>query len=121
MIDIHSFDGRWEFIPHTDISNFSRNNKLDLLLWLLDQLSEVSLGLELVLDDIDTENNNDTTHNVKAEDILVCICLKLKEMKQEDREEYYKLINEQMTDMYHLGRCAIGRTARLYQIYKTML
>lgn len=120
MIDIHTFDGKWEFIPHTDLSVFSKTDKIDIFLWLIDEMDTISSGLELLFDDIFTTNNLDTTHNVSAEDILLCICLRLREMKSEDRKDYFKLINEQMNDMYHLGRCPIGRTARLYQIYKTI-
>lgn len=120
FIDIHTFDNKWEFIPHIDISNISHNDKIQIFMWLVDEIEDISPGLELLLDDIFTPNNNDTTHNVLAEDILLCICIKLKEMKEEERQDYYKLLNDQMMDMYQLGRCPIGRTARLYQIYKTL-
>ena len=123
FIDVHTFDGS---LSHNIKNRFTLEEKCVMFNWLIVQINTISsldcdsiTGLKLVIEN--TQHSNfDSKNNVYADDILVEICAKLIDVKENERISILKNIAEQMSDMYRLGQCPQGRTTRLIQIYNAM-
>lgn len=122
--DIHQFDRRWEditIIPRRVIIQ----DKMRLYRWIYDEVIKFRdqmgiLGLQLIIKDTQKTPNYDPINNVFADDILAEIGLKTLNLSPDQQSDIFKNINEQMNDMFQLGRCPQGRALRLFQIYKTI-
>ena len=63
---------------------------------------------------VDQEHNYDPTNDMNASDILADIAIKISD------EEVDNYIQEQIADIFLLGRCPQGRTTRLFQIWRAL-
>ena len=130
--DVHTFDGIWKHDINTRVSN---EDKVKIFNWLLENMLSNDInsidissgiqGLKLVINNTQQQSNYDPTHKVYADDILAEIVLSIMRIidsKENDCKEktttIIKQLLEQMGDMYKLGTCPQGRSARLIQIYK---
>jgi hypothetical protein len=113
--DVHEFDGKWK---ETITNRFSPDDKRKILLTLKPFIK--SNGLDLIIEGIQTASNYENLSGLYADDILVEILEKTKKLKREDRLKFFGMIDEQLTDMYNLGRCPSGRVTRLIQLYKSL-
>lgn len=133
FIDVHEFDGKWNFVPK---QNYTRQEKIKEFEHLLElfkihrinnQYSVCHKGIHLISNNIQLPDNYDSKNKVYADDILMEICMKIKGLqldsvinKNEIIKDILSLIDEQVSDMYRLGQCSQGRSTRLYQIYLTL-
>jgi hypothetical protein len=77
-------------------------------------------GLNLIISDIGKDNNFENYSKVYADDVLVSILKKVDALDMNDKLNIFKLVGEQLTDMFNFGRCPSGRVTRLIQIYKSL-
>jgi hypothetical protein len=125
FIDVHTFDGKWKCDVPRDTP---AADKVELYNWLTTQirancandqyLSNGMLGLNLVITCTGHHPNFDPVNGLYADDILADICAKTLKLDESTRLDVYRLILEQMNDMYTTGQCPQGRTTRLYQVWK---
>ena len=64
---------------------------------------------------VDRNQNYDPRNDIDASDILADIIIKIS-----DDEVVDGYIQEQIADIFLLGRCPQGRTTRLYQIWRAL-
>ena len=133
-MDVHIFDHTLKNF-HIDKGKFTikeKNEMFSELLELLDQNGKN--GLNLIIKDIpinvidnNITDNYDMTNDKWADDILAEICSYImKESYSENKEKIEDVkkiisnINEQLSDMFLMGKCAQGRVIRFWQIYESI-
>lgn len=117
--DVHIFDRQWNL--HIEIK-YTLEQKKVLFDWVINKMVQISnsgiQGLMLVVNDAQKVENYDTTNGqIYADDILAEIVTITMMLKEDQQIDIIKLLSEQMMLMFHTGRCAVGRTARLTMIY----
>lgn len=113
MLDVHIFDGVWGHL-YTPAHGVDDPEQMYQLLSPITQHLEDSPALMycLLLKHIRSSNNFDPTNKVYAEDLLLDIV-----QLNNFQTDVLPLLSEQLNDMYLLGRCAQGRTTRLFQLW----
>src|SRR3989344_1720148 len=112
--NVHIFDGSFR---NEDLkTKYTISKKQQLFSEILNKMTDKDAknGVSLIIKNIQTGENYDNTNNKFADDILAEICTYIMDKGDKD---IMKLVEEQMKDMYLLGRCPQGRTIRLWQIY----
>lgn len=101
-MNVHSFDGCLTSVPHNDVDKAS-----------LEPLRAIEPNdiMEVLLNDLGTPANFDSSNNIWADDLLV-LCL-----PHLDNPDFREAMTEQLNDM-RTGFCPQGRTHRLYQLVK---
>ena len=113
--DVHQYDGKITIpnFPHT----FSVDEKLEQIKILLPKLTRTkSLQMmQLIIKALveNTHDNYDDINNVDASDILANILAK-------SYDNLIDIIEEQLEDIWELGRCPQGRTTRFIQMYRSL-
>lgn len=120
--DVHEFDSK---IPHHVIQRFNKDYKIKAFENLLNLESiktdhTAITALKLVIDNIESTQNYDHTNKIYADDVLIEICELLEHDIYLDKDFAILLLTEQMKDMLTLGTCPMGRSTRLWQIYKAL-
>lgn len=125
-MDVHIFDGKLKdfHVEKNKINASDKKKMFNELSELLDQ--DAKNGLSLIINN-EGNNNYDPTNDMDASDILAEICdyimkesdkadIDSNEEKLKDIKNVVNNINEQLKDMFLTGKCAQGRTIRLWQI-----
>ena len=118
--DVHIYDGKWD----ENIPSYSEEYKKRILSIFRSVLINQNMkceGIDLLITDIGKDSNYESCSKLYADDILVSILKKIDTFDKYDKLKIFKLINEQLDDMYQLGRCPSGRVTRLIQIYKSLI
>jgi hypothetical protein len=107
MIDVHVYDRKIEYKVNVPI--YTEVNKNDVITGLLanpsiSQASKLMLNLILLGGNIDNVNGYDAT------DLLVHL------IRMGKGDDLLMNLNEQLADMYNLGRCPQGRVIRLISL-----
>ena len=108
--DVHVYDYSYKDLEYTPLVSNPRE-WIERLIPLMRNPVAIQ-GLHLILANINTLNNFDTTNQKRAEDLLADIAYSILEKKS----ELLELLEEQLADMYQLGQCAQGRVTRLWQL-----
>ena len=121
-IDVHTMDSKY---THHIETRFDKNSKMERFEKLKTEVKSLlpiinTRGLEVVINDTETDANWDKINNLKADDVLVELYEYLKDRSTEDKVSFYSLIIEELNDMIAMGTCPQGRTTRIYQIYTAM-
>lgn len=116
MRDVHEFDGKYRIEGLVDVEN--RDD-------LIHTFSSRPLNphVRLMLDkllNLQDPQNYDPLHACKAIDLLLSLLHKISLLPENDREEWFLLLEEQLSDMIRLGPCPQGRTARLWQLHTSL-
>ena len=117
--DVHTYDGQWK----ANVPKYDARVKINVL----NRLKEImisnrlpTIGIDLIIEDINQRGNYENYSDLFADDILVAIIEKLKNLNTEDKTKIVKLVIEQIDDMEKYGRCPSGRVTRLIQIYNAL-
>jgi hypothetical protein len=109
--DVHVYDYTYKDQEYTPLVSGDKREWIERLIPLMRNPVAIQ-GLHLILSNINTLNNFDTTNQKRAEDLLADIAYSIIEKKA----ELLDLLEEQLADMYQLGQCAQGRVTRLWQL-----
>ena len=109
--DVHVYDYTYKDQEYTPLVSGDKREWIERLIPLMRNPVAIQ-GLHLILSNINTLNNFDTTNQKRAEDLLADIAYSILEKKA----ELLDLLEEQLADMYQLGQCAQGRVTRLWQL-----
>ena len=110
--DVHEFDGSLNVNLEKKFSKEEKLNKIKEYVKMVRNKEALSMLEIIVLDLInDTNHNYDEYNKIEATDILVNI------LNKDITKDILDLLEEQLSDMYYLGRCSQGRTTRLIQIW----
>lgn len=110
--DIHVYDYTYRDIPYQPKVTSDKKAWIEKLVVRLKNPSAIQ-GIQLILANMGTLNNMDTTNQKRAEDLLADLSYYIETTNNSDMID---LLEEQMTDMFHLGQCAQGRVTRLWQL-----
>jgi hypothetical protein len=118
LTDTHTYDGKLVFNTCTDLISIAQTLSLDQkrekgrdIRTIADPLFDpMALHyLDVIINDIGTADNIDTTNNLVADDLL-CLCWEYR-----NNSDFMKELELQLLDM-NTGFCPQGKTHRLFQI-----
>lgn len=110
--DIHQYDYSYRDISYEPRITTDKQIWIEKLVQRLKNPSAIQ-GVSLIMANLGTMNNLDTTNQKRAEDLLADLSYYIETTNNTDILE---LLEEQMADMFHLGQCAQGRVTRLWQL-----
>lgn len=117
FINVHEYDSKLvnSFKPSKE---YSLEEKKHLILILIKQLTkEESLNMvNIIYNDMLKENNGE---NYQEENKIDCTDV-LANILDKEYIELLPLIEEQLIDMFKLGKCPSGRVTRLLQVWNTL-
>lgn len=113
--DVHVYDYSYRDLEYTPLVQGDKRQWIERLIPLMKNPIAVQ-GLHLIVANINTLNNFDTTNQKRAEDLLADVAYAI----IENKAELLDLLEEQLADMYQLGQCAQGRVTRMWQL-RTLL
>ena len=121
-IDVHEFDGSLSINLPNFFSKEEKLVKMKNLIKSIQDSNALSMLKIIVFDLINESDEKDKIRNknydeynkIDATDILANI------LSKDIGKEIYKLLEEQLSDMYLLGQCSQGRTTRLIQIWNIL-
>ena len=113
--DVHQYDGKIT-IPYFS-RTYSTNEKLEQIKIFLPKLTQTKSMqmMQLIIKALveNTQDNYDDINKVDASDILAAILSK-------PYDNLLDIIEEQLIDIWELGRCPQGRTIRFIQMYRSI-
>jgi hypothetical protein len=113
--DVHQYDGKITIpdLPQT----YSTEEKLEQIKILLPKLKRTKSMqmMQLIIKALveNTQDNYDDINKVDASDILAAILSK-------PYDNLLDIMEEQLEDIWELGRCPQGRTIRFIQMYRSI-
>lgn len=117
MIDVHTFDCKLKDVFKPD-KMYDINTKNTLFLKLKTLLTNQNAldCLQTIINDLNQNNgqNYDNKNNVDCTDILASI---FDYINNENNNDIFILLEEQLSDTKLLGICPQGRTTRLIQLW----
>jgi len=108
---VHVYDYSYRDAEYTPLVRENNRQWIERLIPLMKNSTAIQ-GIRLILANIDTLNNFDTTNQKRAEDLLADLAYSI----LENKAELLDLLEEQLSDMFQLGQCAQGRVTRLWQL-----
>jgi len=139
-MNVHIFDSQYK--NHLVKTLYSKELKTQHFRKILEKMNlyhcntQSINGIQLILNSIQSPANFDHSNNIYSDDLLIEICLILEEMLNNKNfkipqittelgkfkeEDFYKMLEEQMYDMFATGQCPQGRSTRLKQLYEYMI
>lgn len=113
FINVHEFDGKLNgFFKTTRIYSIKEKNiKFSEFIKKLSNPYSIK-AVQSIISDLDKSkgDNFQAENNVDASDILICLLYL-------DKPDLIKNLNEQLEDIYLLGKCPSGRVTRLLQLW----
>jgi hypothetical protein len=113
--DVHVYDYSYRDVEYTPLVRENKRGWIERIIPHMKNPLAIQ-GIHLILANIDTLNNFDTTNQKRAEDLLADLSYSI----LENKAELLDLLEEQLADMFQLGQCAQGRVTRLWQL-RTLL
>jgi hypothetical protein len=110
--DVHQYDYSYKDINYTPKITENKKEWIEKLVARIKNPSAVQ-GIHLIMANVGTLNNMDTTNQKRAEDLLADLSYYIEKTNNTD---VLNLLEEQMADMFNLGQCAQGRVTRLWQL-----
>lgn len=121
LINVHVYDTHLSSVyDHKSEEKISRADKNQLFTDLNTKLSRPAAKQMVDIISNDMKNADDTgrqslnydpSNNINCTDVLASILIK------SNNTDLISLLDEQLEDMYNLGRCPQGRSTRLLQLY----
>ena len=117
FIDVHLFDGQLKN-KYVSIKNFSIEEKHNMFNILKNQLkckSSIDMVEIIILDlKVPKGANYQIENDMDCSDILADIII------YKDFKDILGVLEEQLEDIFNLGRCNSGRVTRFFQIWKSI-
>lgn len=105
--NVHSYDRKLEY--RQEIPSYTQDTKESLFQKIQSLLNP---DASLMIQEIRQGGNYDSINMYDASDILYYLLIN----SQGDTQDMYKNLNEQLADMYKLGKCPQGRVIRLLSL-----
>jgi hypothetical protein len=121
--DVHKFDGLWS---HNLKNSISKDRKLESFQTLIQMIQDLKLedrsieGLKLITQNCEEPSNYDHINKIYADDILIEFYNLLLYLTLENQKTFLYILAEQMNDLINLGTCPMGRTTRIWQLYRAL-
>lgn len=113
--DVHQYDGKIEIPVFTN--TYTTEEKLEQIKIFLPKLTRTKSMqmMQLIINALvqNTKENYDDINHIDASDVLAAILSK-------PYDNLLDIIEEQLEDIWELGRCPQGRTIRFIQMYRSI-
>lgn len=118
MRDVHEFDGK---IPMKLEKTYTKEEVRGIFHdagFLKTMKPEAQRMAHCIMTENSADNMDPKNHHMDARQLLVALLDKISHLP--DQSSFHPLLEEQLSDMFHLGPCPQGRTIRLWQLLQSI-
>lgn len=118
--DVHEFDGK---IDMNDFPRVSQEDEQRIISYIREaRMNPVATSMAIdIVNPGNDARNTDGINRAHARELLLSVVSLIRNLPEQDRGEWIRLLEEQLRDMSRLGPCPQGRTIRLWQLLKCLI